>query len=558
MASNLINKYVWVVETIFRAGKISFAELNRRWIDDDISEGKKIPRKTFDNWRYAILDLFGLNIECEHYGEYLYYIDNKEDIASGGIRSWVYNNFRLRNILENSLSIKDRILLENIPSSTNFLSEIVDAMKKNKVVHMIYNSYKKQNVEQLDVLPLSLKLFQQRWYLVAIKEGLPYNNENTRRYSLDRIKSLSVKEETFNMPEAWDGKAFFDSCYGIFWHPDIAIEEVVLKVDAEVAPYLVDLPLHSSQKEVKADNTYRYFSYQIRPTIDLQKKLLSFGETVEVVSPLWLRKAMYEIIRNMQQIYEVNCEMMDDDDDEQVKRIKNMQMLLHKNEDTSVEVMCTSFHRKEWRKHTNGLWGYASDHWLIEPQFTCVREFHGGVAPVCIGDLWGVIDIKGRWVVEPCYSLICGFYFGLAAVIVEGTPQNCRYGYLNPSGEMEIPPTMNFSLDVINLPNVQVLFDGLSYTTNSYKGEKDIVCELDFERVTAFSYGLAAFKKDGLYGYIDIVGNVIIEPRFNTAYPFHKYGKRGVFAKVSIKKNGIVKEGFVNRQGMWHEEVALE
>lgn len=32
MAKNLISKYVWVVDTIHRAGKISFEELNRRWL----------------------------------------------------------------------------------------------------------------------------------------------------------------------------------------------------------------------------------------------------------------------------------------------------------------------------------------------------------------------------------------------------------------------------------------------------------------------------------------------------------------------------------------------
>ena len=37
----LINKYVWVIDTIYRAGKISFRELNRRWVrDEEISELK--------------------------------------------------------------------------------------------------------------------------------------------------------------------------------------------------------------------------------------------------------------------------------------------------------------------------------------------------------------------------------------------------------------------------------------------------------------------------------------------------------------------------------------
>lgn len=34
MALNQTNKLVWIVETIYRAHKISFEELNRRWMDN--------------------------------------------------------------------------------------------------------------------------------------------------------------------------------------------------------------------------------------------------------------------------------------------------------------------------------------------------------------------------------------------------------------------------------------------------------------------------------------------------------------------------------------------
>ena len=47
----LINKYVWVIETIYRAKKISFTELNRRWLSDkDISRGVDMHKRTFNNW----------------------------------------------------------------------------------------------------------------------------------------------------------------------------------------------------------------------------------------------------------------------------------------------------------------------------------------------------------------------------------------------------------------------------------------------------------------------------------------------------------------------------
>lgn len=59
---SLISKYVWVIETIYRRRKISFKELNELWLCDDISRGVDIPKRTFDNWRYVIWDMFGINI----------------------------------------------------------------------------------------------------------------------------------------------------------------------------------------------------------------------------------------------------------------------------------------------------------------------------------------------------------------------------------------------------------------------------------------------------------------------------------------------------------------
>lgn len=98
----LTSKYVWVIETIYRRKRISFKELNERWVNDiDISRGVDIPKRTFDNWRYAIQDMFGIIISNENRGEYRYFIENEDDISKNGLRSWLYNTFCISNALAN-------------------------------------------------------------------------------------------------------------------------------------------------------------------------------------------------------------------------------------------------------------------------------------------------------------------------------------------------------------------------------------------------------------------------------------------------------------------------
>ena len=66
MALNQTTKLVWIVETIYRAHKISFEELNRRWMDNvDLSGGEEMLKRTLHKWKWNIFDTFGLSIECE-------------------------------------------------------------------------------------------------------------------------------------------------------------------------------------------------------------------------------------------------------------------------------------------------------------------------------------------------------------------------------------------------------------------------------------------------------------------------------------------------------------
>ena len=46
---SLILKYIWVVKTIHRAGRITLKELNEKWrANVDLSRGEDLPRQTFD------------------------------------------------------------------------------------------------------------------------------------------------------------------------------------------------------------------------------------------------------------------------------------------------------------------------------------------------------------------------------------------------------------------------------------------------------------------------------------------------------------------------------
>lgn len=296
MALNQTNKLVWLVETIYRARKISFEELNRRWMDnEDLSGGEEMLKRTFHKWKWNIFDTFGLMIECEKAAPYRYYIENVEDMRNGGIENWLLSTYSVSNALIESKSIKDRILLDYVPSGREYLEPILEAMKKNRFVHITYNNYWRDNLREHYIMPLCVKLFRQRWYVVG--RNWPAGRDIV--FCLDRIQDFRLSSHTFEYPKEFSPHEFFEGCFGVIAGDDCDIQRVRLKLSKRQANYLRDLPLHESQQETEQTDDYSIFEYHLRPTFDFQQELLWNGEDVEVLEPLWLRNEIAGKIKRM-------------------------------------------------------------------------------------------------------------------------------------------------------------------------------------------------------------------------------------------------------------------
>ncbi|MBO4654029.1 MAG: WYL domain-containing protein [Bacteroidales bacterium] len=290
MSKNLVNKYVWLVETIYKEGEISLEELNKKWLDSGLSEGVDISKRTFHKWKKIIEEMFGILIDCERKGGYHYYISNREELKGSGLRNWLLSTLSVSNILMEHKQLHQRILTEEIPSNREHLAEILDAMNHNSVISITYQSFWKDQANTFEVQPYCVKMFKQRWYLVAYSPG----DDSLRIYALDRIIDTDITERSFQMPENFDPASFFNDYYGVIANTDTPLETVQLKVEAGQANYLRSLPLHHSQKEVENSSEYCIFELSLRPEFDFMMELLSMGASVKVLSPIWLRNEMKE------------------------------------------------------------------------------------------------------------------------------------------------------------------------------------------------------------------------------------------------------------------------
>ena len=301
MGKELFSRYVWLLETIHRAGKITFEEINARWLRSELSGGETLSLRTFHHHRDAIEELFDINIECIKRGGYCYYIEDTEELEKGCVRKWLSNSFAVDNLIVESRKLKSRILLEEVPSGKRYLIPLIEAMRDGMIVEVDYQSFRQQVPANFEIEPYCLKLFRQRWYVVARS---PHYNR-VMIYSLDRILDLEVSEKTFYYPDELNPQSYFDACFGIVADDDIGIETVQLKVYAPQDKYFDALPLHHSQRTVEVTEGHTVYEYRIRPTYDFVQELLSHGADVEVLQPSLLRSRLGDIAKEMVALYNI-------------------------------------------------------------------------------------------------------------------------------------------------------------------------------------------------------------------------------------------------------------
>lgn len=295
MASNLYQRYFWLINVIYRNKRITLKDINDKWLNCSFSNGVTIPRKTFNNHRNTIEEIFDINIECDR-ATNEYYIDNADDIKADMFRSWLLNGFAVSHALNDSKEIKNRILFEKIPSGENYLTSIMEAMKNGKKLLISYQRFDDDDSYETEIEPYCLKVFKQRWYLVG-------KTDKIKIYALDRIEYLQELPTTFTLPQDFDAENYFSDCYGIIKDESIKPETVCLRFEIKQAQFIRSLPLHSTQKEISQTDKKVDFEFYLRPTYDFVQEILKYGEFVEVMKPDWFRKEIKSKIKKMSNTY---------------------------------------------------------------------------------------------------------------------------------------------------------------------------------------------------------------------------------------------------------------
>ncbi|MDE6266326.1 MAG: WYL domain-containing protein [Muribaculaceae bacterium] len=290
-----LNSALWLMDTIRKYGRITLAEISRRWLDSPVSEGRPLPRRSFHNYRTAAEKLFNVTIDCDS-STYEYFIRSDRDSGSK-VGDWLLNSSAINSVLSDAQEVSSRILFEDVPSAREYLHQVVDALKADRQIRFSYHSYSRfEPTPDVIIEPYFLKIFRQRWYVT----GRNIRERAIKTYALDRMTDVKLLDSQFRLPDNFNAEVFCINTFGVIFN-NSKIVEVTLRADERQAKYMRALPLHHTQKEI-VSNGFSLFKYELRLTPDFVSEILSYGPRVTVIAPddlkIMVKTQLKEALRN--------------------------------------------------------------------------------------------------------------------------------------------------------------------------------------------------------------------------------------------------------------------
>lgn len=179
-------------------------------------------------------------------------------------------------------SPREIIGFENNPylKGLEFLTDLFNAILYQKVITIGYKSFKNTDVEEIKMHPQFLKQYQNRWYVL----GTHSKHKPVTTLSIDRISYIKENQEKYIESDI-DFNERYEDIVGINRGEENNTKVITFFADYSLASYITTSPMHGSQKHISNDENGLTFTLEVIPNFELEQQILSYGETLKVISP---------------------------------------------------------------------------------------------------------------------------------------------------------------------------------------------------------------------------------------------------------------------------------
>jgi predicted DNA-binding transcriptional regulator YafY len=198
-------------------------------------------------------------------------------------------------------ALEEFVHFESAVSSggNDYLPKFLEAIKNSLIARFMYTSFLTGKAKERKALPLLLKEYRNRWYLITHD----LDKKEIITYALDRLTNLVITDEVMERPATFNQANYFKYAVGISADNRAQPQRVVLKADNVAAKYIDSQPFHSSQVKIKEGRNRTTFEMNVLISEELIRSILSYGGELEVMQPDMLRNELMNRLKKMNESY---------------------------------------------------------------------------------------------------------------------------------------------------------------------------------------------------------------------------------------------------------------
>jgi len=237
---------------------------------------------------------FGIEIEYDKLNNGYFIDEEKSDKIDSFFR--FLEIVTVTDIFNESLKDNKKILeYVSFDDSKSFqgienIKPILLAISQKRKLLFKHHSYQKEIVKEYEIIPLKLKEYANRWYVL----GMLDKKAKVWSFGIDRMSKLKLGNLYKKDKEVFEAKLEkYKNIIGVSFEDDDPKEKIKIEliVDEEHAKYLNSLPLHHSQY-IHPFKVYDKFkvTYFLIPNYEFKTQILKMGRKAEILKPNDLRE----------------------------------------------------------------------------------------------------------------------------------------------------------------------------------------------------------------------------------------------------------------------------
>lgn len=224
-------------------------------------------------------------------------------------------NFEWLNDLKTRLELEERApiisMSKNLLQNSTLIARLFTTIRLKQVITLNYHLFKNQRDTIVDLCPLLLKEYNNRWFLIASA----CDTGSVLTFALDRINDFVVNHKKTYRENIHNIEEMYEDIIGVTYKEEAPVEEIIFWVSDVSKDYMLTKPIHGSQTRLhgqreelmRVDNQNLkggiYLKIRCKENYELIRELCSFGPELMVISPPRIVNQVKDRLKAMNELY---------------------------------------------------------------------------------------------------------------------------------------------------------------------------------------------------------------------------------------------------------------